>query len=126
MHVGERRSILVTNDRYGEFGTQPRDLCAASQLHHTVIRSARPPPSAPVRAGEKGLGWCPAIRPLNCHAGAPMSFCGSMSYHPGQHDVTVDVAAFAGALADALAVTGLRPLACEAENGKCPAAFNWG
>ncbi len=53
------------------------------------------------------------VRPLNAHAGAPASFCHTLSYHPSAHDVTVRPRPFLEAAAEALAVTGLRPVLCE-------------
>jgi len=156
--------------QYGEYGTQPRDLAAASGLHHAAVRAPSPPRTAnigPRTAGERGreqTGWCPMVRPLGS---PPASFCDTMSFHPvrcrpghpfmggtgvigwgdwegvlrayafffsrlltelqGAHDVTVDEEAFEEALADALAVTGLRPLACEGLKPgiACPTSLGW-
>ena len=118
-------AAVIELKQFGEFGTQPRDLCSAGQLHHAAIRSARPPAAAEVSA----QSWCPPVRPLGCHAGAPMSFCDSMSYHPGSYDVQVDSARLELAVSEALAVTGLRTIVCEgrAKGGVCgPTALGWG
>ena len=54
------------------------------------------------------------VRPgMGMHAGAPMSFCRTMAYHPAIYDVTVDVVRFRETLRDALAATGIRPIYCD-------------